>query len=98
ERELLASYPPSALRSDVLKVPHHGSRSSSTEAFLDAVAPRIAIVPGLPGRRPPPHPAVLERYAARAIPTFVTGSDGATTVRIDPHGALTTTTEILRPP
>ncbi len=98
ERELLASYPPSALRSDVLKVPHHGSRTSSTEAFLDAVAPRIAIVPGLPGRRPPPHPAVLERYAARAIPTFVTGSDGATTVHIDPHGMLTTHMEVLRPP
>jgi competence protein ComEC len=66
------------LRSSVLKVPHHGSRSSSTPAFLAAVQPRLALVSGLPGRHPmPPHAEVLDRYAMLGIPTHITGRDGA---------------------
>ena len=80
EAELLTA----DVRADVLKVPHHGSRTSSTEAFLDAVAPSYAIVSGLPGKRPPPHPAVIERYAANHIPTLVTGTVGAVTVHVEP--------------
>lgn len=89
EAELLTA----DVRADVLKVPHHGSRTSSTDAFLEVVAPSLAIVSGLPGKRPPPHPAVMERYAARHIPTYVTGLVGAVTVQVDPLGV----TEV-RPP
>ena len=53
-------------------------------AFLVAVAPSYAIVSGLPGKRPPPHPAVIERYAANHIPTLVTGTVGAVTVHVEP--------------
>jgi len=92
EAALLARVPLERLRADVLKVPHHGSRTSSSEAFLTAVAPRLALVSGLPGRRPPPHPAILERYRARGIETLVTGTDGAITVSLSPIGTLTTET------
>ena len=57
-----------ALRSDVLLVPHHGSRTSSTAAFLDAVAPRLAVVQaGYRSRYGHPASDVLARYQARGI-------------------------------
>ncbi len=52
-----------ALRADVLLVPHHGSRTSSTPAFLDAVRPQRALVQaGYRNRFGHPAPEVLERY------------------------------------
>ena len=39
-----AGAPGAELRADVLLVPHHGSRTSSTPAFIEAVAPRVAVV------------------------------------------------------
>ena len=64
-----------ALRSDVLVVPHHGSRTSSTPAFLDAVAPQVAVVQaGYRNRFGHPAPTVLARYAERGI--AVARSDG----------------------
>jgi competence protein ComEC len=57
-----------ALRSDVLMVPHHGSRTSSTPAFLDAVAPHTAFVQaGYRSRFGHPAPDVLARYAERGV-------------------------------
>ena len=56
------------LRADYLKVPHHGSRTSSTEEFLDAVRPRVAVAHvGRANRFGFPHPEVVARYSARAI-------------------------------
>ena len=64
----LLRHDPAALRSDVLLVPHHGSRTSSTAAFLDAVAPRLALVQaGYRSRYGHPAPDVLARYAQRGI-------------------------------
>ena len=57
-----------ALRSDVLLVPHHGSKTSSTDALLDAVSPRIAIVQsGYRNRFGHPAPLVLARYQSHGI-------------------------------
>jgi competence protein ComEC len=56
------------LAADVLLVPHHGSNTSSSAAFLDAVAPRIAIVQsGYRNRFGHPTGQVMERYAERQI-------------------------------
>lgn len=56
------------LRSDLLLVPHHGSRTSSTDAFLDAVRPQIAMVQaGYRSRFGHPAQEVLARYQARGI-------------------------------
>jgi competence protein ComEC len=66
------------LRSDVLIVPHHGSRTSSTGAFLDAVHPRIAVFQaGYRNRFGHPAPDVLERYRERGIRMLVSPSCGA---------------------
>ncbi|MEP6792066.1 MAG: DNA internalization-related competence protein ComEC/Rec2, partial [Ramlibacter sp.] len=57
-----------ALKADVLLVPHHGSKTSSSEAFLDAVRPRIAIVQaGYRNRFGHPAEPVLARYEARQV-------------------------------
>ena len=57
-----------ALRSGVLLVPHHGSRTSSTDALLDAVQPDVAVVQaGYRSRFGHPAPEVLARYRERSI-------------------------------
>lgn len=64
----LALAAPAALRADVLMVPHHGSRTSSSEIFLDAVGPRIAFVQAAyRSRFGHPAPDVVARYDARGI-------------------------------
>ena len=66
------------LRSDVLIVPHHGSRTSSTAAFLDTVRPRVAVFQaGYRNRFGHPAPDVLERYRERGIEMFVSPRCGA---------------------
>jgi competence protein ComEC len=81
-----------ALKSSVLKVPHHGSGTSSGEAFLAAVQPHIAVVSvGARNRYGLPDPRVLARYRARGSCVLRTDTDGAvllnataTGYRIDP--------------
>ena len=64
----VASVGASLLAADVLLVPHHGSNTSSSAAFLDAVAPRIAIVQsGYRNRFGHPTALVMERYTQRGI-------------------------------
>ena len=66
QRQREGSGPP--LASTVLLVPHHGSRTSSSEDFLDAVAPRTAVVQaGYRSRYGHPAPDVMTRYADRGI-------------------------------
>lgn len=90
EAEMLARGA-STLRADVLLVPHHGSRSSSSAAFLDAVAPRLALVSvAHRSRFGHPHPTVLARYAGRGIRVHRTDVEGALRVSLpsDPAGAI----------
>jgi competence protein ComEC len=76
-----------ALPSTVLMVPHHGSRTSSTPAFLDAVAPRMAFVQAAyRSRFGHPAPDVLARYDARAIRVVRSDRCGAWTWRGDGPG------------
>jgi competence protein ComEC len=71
-----------ALRADVLKLGHHGSRTSTTPAFLRAVAPRLAIASvGAGNRYGHPAPAVTARLAEAAIPLWRTDEDGTVVVR-----------------
>ena len=72
------------LRSEILKVPHHGSRTSSSAPFLDAVQPRYAIFSlGQGNRYRFPHADVVERYRARGCPMLRTDVAGAITLRTD---------------
>jgi competence protein ComEC len=74
ERDLVARGP---VLADVLKVPHHGSRTSTTAPFLAAVAPRVALI-GVGRRNTYGHPAkeVLERLRLAGVRTLRTDRDG----------------------
>lgn len=62
ERRLLAEQG-AWLRADILVAPHHGSKTSSTAAFIDAVRPDIVLFPvGYRNRFHHPHPTVVARY------------------------------------
>jgi competence protein ComEC len=72
------------LHADVLKVGHHGSRTSSTERFLEAVAPSVALISaGFENSFGHPHPDVLGRLSARHAAVLRTDLDGLVTVRTD---------------
>jgi competence protein ComEC len=72
------------LAADVLVVPHHGSRTSSTAAFLDAVRPQVAVVQAAyRSRFGHPAPDVMARYEARGIPVVRSDRCGAWAWRSD---------------
>jgi len=76
EEELLkAGYD---LRADVLKVPHHGSKTSSSTGFLLAVDPDLALISvGKENTYGHPHPSVLARYQKLGIPVRRTDQEGS---------------------
>jgi competence protein ComEC len=83
EAALLAAHAPETLRADVLLAPHHGSATSSTEAFLRAVAPQWAVFQvGYRNRFRHPHPKVDARYAQASIARLRTDWHGAIQVRL----------------
>jgi competence protein ComEC len=68
----------------ILKAPHHGSASSSTQALLDHLRPAAVIFScGRYNRFGHPHPAVVERYRAMGTALFSTAEDGAVFVESD---------------
>lgn len=72
------------LQSDVVKVPHHGSRSSSTEDFIRHVRPRYAVISV--GEQSPfghPHPEIIERYRSLGVEILQTGRQGTITISTD---------------
>ena len=80
---------PDRLRADVLKVGHHGSDSSSSSAFLEALGARVALVSGS-GRRVGSLPSdrTLGRLRGAGLATWVTGRDGSARVAFDQLGSL----------
>ncbi len=73
-----------ALDSDLLKVGHHGSRTSSSEAFLRAVTPQWAVISvGRHNRFGHPHAEVLERYERLGIRALRTSQTGAVIFETD---------------
>jgi competence protein ComEC len=77
------------LAADVLVVPHHGSKTSSTPAFIAAVAPRVAIVAaGYRNRFGHPRGEILARYLRAGAARPRTDLQGAITVTLEPGRAL----------
>ncbi|MFC7187074.1 lamin tail domain-containing protein [Halorubrum yunnanense] len=75
------------LRSTVLKAGHHGSSSSSSEAFLDAVEPKAVVVSSdYDSQYGHPHDEVLRRLSDRSIPTYWTATHGDVVLVSDGSG------------
>jgi competence protein ComEC len=84
ERVLLAR-DRGALQAQVLVVPHHGSKTSSTEPFLDSIDPLVALFQvGYRNRFHHPSAGVFERYKARQIELGRSDTDGAVRVEVNP--------------
>lgn len=86
ERALMqADFP---LASHWLLAPHHGSRTSSSQAFIDAVAAQhVLITRSRHNAFGHPHPQVLERYRAAGVEVHDTALDGALHLRLGEHVA-----------
>lgn len=73
-----------SLRSDLLKVPHHGSKNASSRTFLEAVRPQVAVVTA--GRRNPhghPSGSVVQRLEGLGTSCYITGNEGTVLVASD---------------
>jgi competence protein ComEC len=81
EYELLDEYG-QALRSTVLLIPHHGSSTSSSQSFISAVSPKVAIISaGMLNRYHLPAKKVLFRYQQNHIKVYNTATQGAILIR-----------------
>ncbi len=69
------------LKSNVLKVGHHGSNTSSSPEFLKAVQPEVAIISlGANNDYHHPHPSILKRFAAAKLKVYRTDANGTVTI------------------
>ena len=86
EEEWLLAHERDELHADVLKVGHHGSKTSSSEHFLDAVAPRLALVSvGAGNSYHLPTPAIMTRLASHGARVLRTDQVGTIVARTDGH-------------
>jgi competence protein ComEC len=77
------------LQANVLVVPHHGSRTSSTLQFINEVEPDIVLFPaGFNNRFGFPRPDIVNRYQRRGADISITGHDGAIRVELGDPGKL----------
>lgn len=85
ENEMLKAFP-SLLDCDVLKAGHHGSSTASSQAFLDAVTPDIAVIScGAGNDYGHPHSEVLKRFASMNIEVLRTDLRGTIVMTTDGH-------------
>ena len=82
ERPLAEQY----LKADVVKVPHHGSKTSSTDGFVQATKPTFAIISvGRTSIFGHPHKEVVQRWQSGGATVLTTGEYGTITVTTDGH-------------
>lgn len=85
------------LQSDILKSPHHGSKTSSSENFLEAIHPQIvAISVGLNNSYHHPHPSTLKRYKEHQLTILRTDLDGRIEFIFSPEKILEIKTQSKR--
>ena len=87
ERSML--YKQIAVQSDIVFVPHHGSKTSSTAEFVQAVNPQIAIIPaGFANRWRFPKPDILQRWQDSGAEIYTIADTGELNLKINSHGEI----------
>ena len=90
ERRMIEYYEtigrPGALKCDVLNLGHHGSKTSTSDAFLDAARPKLAVIQVGRNNYGHPSPEVLDRLKERGIRYFRNDLNGAIGIRITKKG------------
>jgi competence protein ComEC len=84
ETEIELANAPELLQADVVKVAHHGSRTSSTQSFIEAAQAKLAVISV--GRQSPfghPHQEVVERWNKSGAQVLTTGENGTITISTD---------------
>jgi competence protein ComEC len=80
----ILSDPAADVRADIVKVAHHGSRTSSTETFVKNTGPDVAVISvGKRSRFGHPHPEVIERWKIADAQIIKTGEKGTVTISTD---------------
>ena len=83
EKRLVERYPAS-LNATILVAPHHGSKTSSSLPFINAVKPKLVLIPaGYRNRYHFPHIKVLKRFQQQKIPVFSTADYGAMSIQFN---------------
>lgn len=95
EKQILQKISSEQLKADILKVAHHGSKSSSSEAFLKAVNPKIAMI-GVGAKNTFGHPSqeVLDRLEALDCKIYRTDQMGEITIKVSNKGKIKIHTQI----
>ena len=87
EQGIIQRYGADALKSQVLKSPHHGSNTASSQKFLKAVAPDIAVIScGVGNDYHHPHPSIRTRYKQDKIDFYRTDVNGRIVITSDGNG------------
>lgn len=87
EMAMLRRWPRDSLRADVLSVGHHGSRTSTAPAWVDAVSPELALISSGSGNWfGHPHPMTLATLAEAGVRVRRTDSEGTLCVRVGREG------------
>lgn len=90
EEAVLANYPTLAI--DILKVGHHGSRTSTTNALLAGTHPKYALISaGVGNQYHHPNEDTLQRLVQYQVETYVTKTQGAIRVQLSPSAVTITT-------
>jgi beta-lactamase superfamily II metal-dependent hydrolase len=84
EKEMLMSSSSDLLKADVLKIGHHGSKSSTSEPFLEAVAPKYAVIlSGKDNKYGHPHRETMDKLENMGIQALRTDMDGTIVLKSD---------------
>jgi len=95
EESILTRYPDrSQLQADILKSPHHGSRTSSTKKFLQAVQPKLALIScGVNNSYKHPRIETLNKYKKQQIDWYRTDINGMITIAVAADGRYSVSVE-----
>ena len=91
EKQILKKYKNNLeiLKADVLKIPHHGSNSSSTKEFIEAVRPKIALIGvGENNKFGHPNEQVIERLIDFGVQIYRTDKTGEISINVNKNGSF----------